>query len=158
VYKSLKNARAKELGRFKRANLVGSPTRMDFCGLFAPEYHTAFNPVSIKNGFRKAGIYLMGRTAVNQEAVASSRVCAETLDSLGPKGLLKPPSSKIMKILTVSCPYQKAVRSMLAGVAELMIRRQKSLHHFQDANCGEDRKKADTDDNPNTSKAFYIRC
>jgi hypothetical protein len=75
VYKSLKNAWAKELDRFKRANPVGSPTRMDFCGLFAPEYHTAFNPVTI-NGFRKAGIYPMSLTAVNQEAVAPSRVHA----------------------------------------------------------------------------------
>jgi hypothetical protein len=57
VYKSLRNVWAKELGHFTRANLVGSPTRMDFCGLFAPAYHTAFNPVNIRNGFRKAGIY-----------------------------------------------------------------------------------------------------
>jgi hypothetical protein len=35
VYKSLKSAWAKELDRFKRANPVGSPTRMDFCDLFA---------------------------------------------------------------------------------------------------------------------------
>jgi hypothetical protein len=97
VYKSLKNVWDKELDRFSRANPVGSPTRMDFCGLFAPAYHTAFNPVNIRNGFCKAGIYPMSRTAVNQEAVVPSRVHAETIDCLSPKGLLKPSSSMIME-------------------------------------------------------------
>jgi hypothetical protein len=97
VYKSLKNAWAKDLDSFKLANPVGSPTKMAFRGLFAPAYHTAFNPVNIKNGFRIAGIYPVGHTAVNQEAVAPSRVRAENLDSSSPAGLVKPPSSKIME-------------------------------------------------------------
>jgi hypothetical protein len=134
VYKSLKNAWAKEVDRFKRANPVGSPTRMNFGGLFAPAYHTAFNPVNIRNGFRKADIYPMSRTAVNQEAAAPFRVHAETIDSLSPKGLLKPPSSKIMENIDSILSYQNAVRSMLAGVAELMIRRHTSLYHIQNEN------------------------
>jgi hypothetical protein len=51
-------------------------------------------------------------------------------------------------MLIVSCPHQNAVRSKLAGVAELMIQR----HHYQNANCGKRPKKADADKNPNSSK------
>jgi hypothetical protein len=71
VYKS-KNVYANELDHFKQANPAVSLTRMDFCGLFAPVYHIAFNPANIKNLFCKAGIYPISCTAVNQEAIASS--------------------------------------------------------------------------------------
>jgi hypothetical protein len=141
VYKSLKNVWHKELDRLKRANPVGSPTRMDFCGLFAPAYHTAFSPVNIRNGFRKAGIYPMSCTAVNQEAVGPSRVRTETLDSLSPKGLLKPPSSKIMESIDSILSLPKSSEVNFGRSCRINGPKAKVLTQFQNENCGEGRRK-----------------
>ncbi|KAJ4428607.1 hypothetical protein ANN_24651 [Periplaneta americana] len=67
VYKSLNNAWANELDRYKRNNPVGAPIRFDFGKLFSVPYAIAFSAEKIRNGFRKAGIYPMNRNAVQPE-------------------------------------------------------------------------------------------
>ena len=84
VYKSLKTAWAAELDRFKRENPTGAPSRMDFCSLFAPSYYTAFTPMKIMNGFRKAGIYPLCRNAVSSEALAPSRINSGNISAAEP--------------------------------------------------------------------------
>ncbi|KAJ4425834.1 hypothetical protein ANN_27460 [Periplaneta americana] len=76
VYKSLKNAWANKLERYKHNNPVGAPTRFDFGKLFSVPYAIEFSAETIRDGFRKAGIYPMNRNAVQSEAIASSRLIA----------------------------------------------------------------------------------
>ncbi|KAJ4427639.1 hypothetical protein ANN_25287, partial [Periplaneta americana] len=76
IYKSLKNAWANELDRYKHNNPVGAPTRFDFGKLFSVPYAIAFSAEKIRNGLRKAGIYPMNRNAVQPEAIAPSRLTA----------------------------------------------------------------------------------
>jgi hypothetical protein len=100
----------------------------------------------------------MSRTAVNQEAVVSSRVHAETIDSLSPKGLLKPPSSNIMENIDSILSLPKGSEVNVGRRRRIHDPKAKVLTPLPGRKLRGRPKKAVADDNPNTSKAFYIRC
>jgi hypothetical protein len=94
----------------------------------------------------------MSRTAVNQEAVAPSRVHAETIDCLSPRGLLKPPSSTIMENIDSILSLPKCSEVNVGRHRRINDPKAKVLTPLPERKLRGRLKKADADDNPNSSK------